>query len=199
MSRRPVPRSQRGCDAWLEHRVTPATAPLFTCSYCFIFYSQLLKRSLISAVRVRVLNIFRAEMFTPVFAISHGVRPISPGGARVARTARAALLSPRSGEKLGVLFRNRSIFVPRGLGDRSPVSNFGYIRAPGPPSRVHTIGPVLSIFWARAASDGALLRRSRGPKMPASRVGTGCRDVDIKGVRAQYIQSTDRPKTKTAS
>ena len=138
-------------------------------------------------------------MFTPVFAISHGVRPISPGGARVARTARAALLSPRSGEKLGVLFRNRSIFVPRGLGDRSPVSNFGYIRAPGPPSRVHTIGPVLSIFWARAASDGALLRRSRGPKMPASRVGTGCRDVDIKGVRAQYIQSTDRPKTKTAS
>jgi len=150
-------------------------------------------------VQVRVLNIFRAEMFTPVFAISHGVRPISPGGARVARTARAALLSPRSGEKLGVLFRNRSIFVPRGLGDRSPVSNFGYIRAPGPPSRVHTIGPVLSIFWARAASDGALLRRSRGPKMPASRVGTGCRDVDIKGVRAQYIQSTDRPKTKTAS
>jgi hypothetical protein len=144
-------------------------------------------------LQVRVLNIFRAEMFTPVFAISHGVRPISPGGARVAR------LSPRSGEKLGVLFRNRSIFVPRGLGDRSPVSNFGYIRAPGPPSRVHTIGPVLSIFWARAASDGALLRRSRGPKMPASRVGTGCRDVDIKGVRAQYIQSTDRPKTKTAS
>ena len=99
-------------------------------------------------LQVRVLNIFRAEMFTPVFAISHGVRPISPGGARVARTARAALLSPRSGEKLGVLFRNRSIFVPRGLGDRSPVSNFGYIRAPGPPSRVHTIGPVLSIFWA---------------------------------------------------
>ena len=70
-------------------------------------------------VRVRVLNIFRAEMFTPVFAISHGVRPISPSGARVARTARAALLSPRSGGKLGVLFRNRSIFVPRGLGDRS--------------------------------------------------------------------------------
>ena len=70
-------------------------------------------------LQVRVLNIFRAEMFTPVFAISHGVRPISPGGARVARTARAALLSPRSGGKLGVLFRNRSIFVPRGLGDRS--------------------------------------------------------------------------------
>ena len=69
-------------------------------------------------IRVRVLNIFRAEMFTPVFAISHGVRPISPGGARVARTARAALLSPRSGEKLGVLFRNRSIFVPRGLARR---------------------------------------------------------------------------------
>ena len=121
-------------------------------------------------LQVRVLNIFRAEMFTPVFAISHGVRPISPGGARVARTARAALLSPRSGEKLGVLFRNRSIFVPRGLGDRSPVSNFGYIRAPGPPSRVHTIGPVLSIFWARAASDGALLRRSRGPKIYAASV-----------------------------
>ena len=70
------------------------------------------------AVQVRVLNIFRAEMFTPVFAISHGVRPISPGGARVARTARAALLSPRSGKKLGVLFRNRSIFVPRGLARR---------------------------------------------------------------------------------
>ena len=47
------------------------------------------------------------------------------------------------------------------------LSNFGYTRAPGPEcigpgARVspECIGPVLSIFWARAASDGALLRRS---------------------------------------
>ena len=43
-------------------------------------------------ILVHALNIFRHEMFTPVFAISHGVRPISPGGAR---KARAAPLSPR--------------------------------------------------------------------------------------------------------
>jgi hypothetical protein len=47
------------------------------------------------------------------------------------------------------------------------LSNFGYTRAPGPEcigpgARVspECIGPVLSIFWARSASDGALLRRS---------------------------------------
>ena len=55
-------------------------------------------------IRVRILNIFRREMFTLFFAISLGVRPISPG--RSARSARS--VSPRSGKKLGVLFRKRS-------------------------------------------------------------------------------------------
>ena len=47
-------------------------------------------------------------MFAPAFAISHGVRPISPG--RSTRNARSA---PGSAQRniLGVLFRKRSIFI----------------------------------------------------------------------------------------
>ena len=45
-------------------------------------------------------------MFTLFFAISRGVRSISPRGAR---RGRGAPLSPRSGKILIVLFRKRSI------------------------------------------------------------------------------------------
>ena len=45
------------------------------------------------AARARVLNTFRSEMFTLFFAISRGVRSISPRGAR---GARGAPLSPRN-------------------------------------------------------------------------------------------------------
>ena len=46
---------------------------------------------------MRVLNIFRREMFTLFFAISLGVRPISPG--RSARSARR--VEPAQREKNG--------------------------------------------------------------------------------------------------
>ena len=47
-------------------------------------------------VQVCPLNIFRREMFTLFFAISHGVRPISPG--RSARSARSAFEPAQAGK-----------------------------------------------------------------------------------------------------
>ena len=56
---------------------------------------------------MRVLNIFRGEMFTLFFAISLGVRPISPG--RSARSARS--VEPAQRENFGSFISQEVRFV----------------------------------------------------------------------------------------
>eukprot|EP00964_Phaeocystis_antarctica_P101073 scaffold66594_cov38-Phaeocystis_antarctica.AAC.1 len=63
---------------------------------------------IMSALQVRGLIIFRREMYALVFAISPGVRPISPG--RRVRSARSAC-GPAQGKEMRVLFRESSILV----------------------------------------------------------------------------------------
>ena len=62
-------------------------------------------------LQVRVLNIFRREIYAPVFDISPGVRPISPGP-RAPRVQRAQRLRARAAGKFGSFIAGeRSILV----------------------------------------------------------------------------------------
>ena len=106
----------------------------------------------IIGLQVRVLNIFRREMFTLFFAISHGVRPISRG--RSAHSARGAPLSSRSGKLLGVLFRKRSIFVQ--------VKSYGW------PEFVSRLCPVGAPCLLNAALGCQISQATVCPSCPAS-------------------------------
>ena len=116
---------------------------------------------------------------------------VSPGPDLFCRTV---LLLSRAGSPTEERARVIRVFCRSCMAPerRPPVSNFGYTRAPGPEcigpgARVspECIGPVLSIFWARAASDGALLRRSRGPKIYAASV---VRATEISAVCAPEMR-----------